>query len=137
MGSFDGSVDWIRGRLHLSSLTDNYKKQIKLEENIIAEALKITTSQAIPVGLPSRRRTTISRIKKDKSDQTTQKPITIDSDYLISQFEPTQNCMAAIAAVDYAIKDKKPTCGLVMEFLTIHRRDLMLLTLYVPPLARR
>ena len=116
MGDFGGSVDWIRGRIHLSSLTDNYKKQIKLEkENTIAEALKTTTRQAIPVGLPSRRRTTISRIKKDKSDQTTQKPITIDSDYLISQFEPTQNCMAAIAAVDYAMKDTKPTCSFVME----------------------
>ena len=137
MGNFDGTTDWIRGRIHLSSLTNSYKKQIELEENTIAEALKTTTIQAIPVGLPSRRRTTKSRIKKDKTDQTTQKPIKIESDYLISQFEPTQNCMAAIAAVDYAIKDTKPTCGLVMEFLTIHRRDSMLLTLYVPPLARR
>ena len=67
----------------------------------------------------------------------TQKPIKIESDYLISQFEPTQNCMAAIAAVDYAMKDTKPTCGLVMEFLTIRRIDSMLLTLYVSPLARR
>ena len=119
MGNFDGTTDWIRGRIHLSSLTNSYKKQIELEENTIAEALKTTTRQAIPVGLPSRRRTTISRIKKDKSDQTTQKPITIDSDYLISQFEPTQNCMAAIAAVDYAMKDTKSTCGIVMESLII------------------
>ena len=51
MGNFDASVDWIRGRLHLSSITDNYKKNIKFEVEekkllSIAEALKSTTASA-------------------------------------------------------------------------------------------
>ena len=108
MGDFAGSVDWIRGRIHLSCLSDNYKKQIELEEeNTIAEALKTTTNQVIPIGLISRRKKSTRRKRLP--------PITIDSDYLINQFEPTQNCMAAIAAVDYAMKDTKPTCSFVME----------------------
>ena len=52
--------------------------------------------------------------KKRELDQN--QPIKINSDNLIPKFQATKNCMSAIAAVDYAIKDTKPTCGLGMRF---------------------
>ena len=44
------------------------------------------------------------------------KPIRIDQEGFISQFEVTQNCMSAIAAVDYVLRDTKPSCGLGTGF---------------------
>ena len=52
-------------------------------------------------------------MKKEKSDR---KPIRIDQEGFISQSEVTQNCMSAIAAVDYALRDTKPSCGLGTGF---------------------
>ena len=67
MGNFDGTADWIRGRIHLSIITDNYKKKIKLqEEKSIKEALKTTIAPtAVALGIASRRqkRTMALKIK--------------------------------------------------------------------------
>ena len=52
IGNFDGNADYIRGRIHLSDIADNYKKKIKLkahEDKSIAKALKTTTYQTIDV----------------------------------------------------------------------------------------
>ena len=54
-----------------------------------------------------------SRMKKEKSDR---KPIRIDQEGFISQSEVTKNCMSAIAAVDYALRETKPSCGLGTGF---------------------
>ena len=111
LGRFDASVDYIRGRLHLPDVTKSYKQRIKLsaaERNSIVQALKMTTDQAIAVG---RRK---SRKMIDNSDQN--QSIVIDSSHFITQYQPTRNCMSAIAAVDYAMRDIKPTCGLVNGF---------------------
>jgi len=61
MGNFDGTADWIRGRIHLSIITDNYKKKIKLQE----EALKTTIAPTVALGIASRRqkRTMALKIK--------------------------------------------------------------------------
>ena len=58
IGNFDGSTDYIRGRIHLFDIADNYKKKIKLkadEDKSVAEALKTTTYQTID-GLKNRRK---------------------------------------------------------------------------------
>jgi len=58
IGNFDGSADYIRGRIHLCDIADNYKKKIKLkadEDKSIAKALKTTTDQTID-GLKTRRK---------------------------------------------------------------------------------
>ena len=58
IGNFDGSADYIRGRIHLHDIADNYKKKIKLkagEDKSIATALKTTTDQTID-GFKNRRK---------------------------------------------------------------------------------
>ena len=58
IGNFDGSADYIRGRIHLHDIADNYKKKIKLkagEDKSIATALKTTTDQTID-GFKTRRK---------------------------------------------------------------------------------
>ena len=110
LGRFDASVDYIRGRLHLPDITRSYKQKNKLsavEGNSIAQALKMATDQAIAVG----RRKSRKRMHNSHQNQS----IVIDSRHFITQYEPTRNCMSAIAAVDYATRATKPTCGLVMD----------------------
>ena len=56
MGNFDGNADWIRGRIHLSIITDNYKKKIKLEkeksENI-KKAMETAIAPTVALGIAS------------------------------------------------------------------------------------
>ena len=66
MGNFDGSADWIRGRIHLSSITDKYKKKIKIEEeDFVKEAFKTAIAPTVALGIASRRqkRTMALKIK--------------------------------------------------------------------------
>ena len=65
-GNFDGTADYIRGRIHLCDIADNYKKKIELkadEDKIIATALKITTDQTIDVLKTRRHRTMVPKVK--------------------------------------------------------------------------
>ena len=61
MGNFDGTADWIRGRIHLSSITDIYKKKITIEK----EAFKTAIAPTVALGIASRRqkRTMALKIK--------------------------------------------------------------------------
>ena len=62
MGNFDGTADWIRGRIHLSSVTDIYKKKIKIEnENFVKKAFK--TAIAPTVASRRQKRTMALKIK--------------------------------------------------------------------------
>ena len=54
------------------------------------------------------------KIHLDQNGFDQNQPIKINQSNLIPQFQATKNCISAIAAVDYAIKDTKPTCGLGM-----------------------
>ena len=45
--------------------------------------------------------------------------IKIKDDGRITDCYPRQNHMSAIAAVDYAMRETKPSCGLVKEFKII------------------
>ena len=61
MGNFAGSADWIRGRIHLSIITDNYKKKIKLEKEIFnKKALKTKIDPAVTLGIPRRHKRTMA-----------------------------------------------------------------------------
>jgi len=68
MGNFDGNADWIRGRIHLSIITDNYKKEIELEkeklENI-KKAMETAIAPTVALGIAPRRqkRTVALKIK--------------------------------------------------------------------------
>ena len=94
------------GRLHLPDLTDKYKKRIELSiDNWIIENWRIQDNND---DLNS---------QKIQMDETGIKRIEISSNYIKSLFTVSnQNDLAAIAAVDYAIKERKPTCGFAMEF---------------------
>ena len=66
IGNFDGSADYIRGRIHLHDIADNYKKKIKLkagEDKSIATALKTTTDQTIDGFKTDSRRKRIMALK--------------------------------------------------------------------------
>ena len=61
MGNFDGTADWIRGRIHLSIITDSYKKKIKLEkEKFIKEALKTKIDPTVTLGILRRHKRTMA-----------------------------------------------------------------------------
>ena len=94
------------GRLHLPEITDKYKKRMKL--SIDKEINEKWSKQDNNDDLNG---------QKIKTDETGIKRIEISSNYIKSFFiDSNQNDLAAIAAVDYAIKERKPTCGFAMEF---------------------
>ena len=108
MGNYDVTVDYIRGRLHLPEITNAYKKRTDLsteEETPIKQALKSTADQAA-------QEKKMTRKAMKEIDEINRNPIKINSNHVIQQYQSTRNCMSAIAAVDYAMRDTKPTCGL-------------------------
>ena len=55
--------------------------------------------------------------KQDNNDDFNAQKIQTDEIEIWAYFtKSSQNDVAAIAAVDYAIKKRKPTCGFAMEF---------------------
>ena len=118
MGNFDATVDYMRGRLHLTQITDAYKKRTNLKadgETPIKQALKSTADQAARPAVSFAKRT-LSRKEKKKDDFDKNKSIIINANHVIQQHQTTRNCMSALAAVDYAMRDTKPTCGLALGF---------------------
>ena len=108
LGNFDASDDYIRGRLHLRRKTRNGRTPNQsIENGRIGQTFINMGRQHIGVG-------TIKRNRRTKDAPHQNQMITIDSNHLISQYQRTRNCISAIAAVDYAMRDTKPTCGLVM-----------------------
>ena len=87
----------MKGRLHLPDITDKYKKKIVLsidDDDLNAQKIKMDETEIVYSNL-----------------------IRISSNLIRTSFtESRQNDVAAIAAVDYAIKERKPTCGFAMEF---------------------
>ena len=119
MGNFDATVDYIRGRLHLPQITDDYKKRTNFStdgETSTEQALKSTADQAaqsaVSLATLSRKENKMTRKAMKEIDEINRNPIKINSNHVIQQYQSTRNCMSAIAAVDYAMRDTKPTCGL-------------------------
>ena len=90
---------YLEGRIHLSDITENYKKYqtLSLEENTNGDE---------------------SAKKEFKTYNSNDYSITsiVSRDGSIPLCHPDQNSFSAIAAVDYAMRETKPSCGLVKEF---------------------
>ena len=99
----DDDTIYLRGRLHLTDITENYKKDhnLSLEEKRNWNESKTTTDP--------------SAEKEFKMYDPGDWEVEISDDSAIYSC-PSQNDFSAIAAVDYAMRDTKPSCGLVKEF---------------------
>ena len=98
---------YLSGRIHLTGITKNYKKyqNVSLEENTNGDESNTIT---VP--------TAEEEFKKfDSKDWS----IRINGDGSIPRCYTDQNDMSTIAAVDYAMRETKPSCGLAKEFKII------------------
>ena len=101
---------YIRGRIHLTDITENYKKyqNLSLEKNTNGDESDTTNDQ--------------SAEKEFKTYDPNDYQIRISSDGSIPYcYGRDQNLISAIAAVDYAMRETKPSCGLVKEFKIISK----------------
>ena len=96
---------YLSGRIHLTDITKNYKEYQNFEENW-DESNTITDPSAEEEFKAYNPKNNIIRISDDDS---------------ISYCYPDQNYLSAIAAVDYAMRETKPSCGLVKEFEIISK----------------
>ena len=103
------SGNYLRGRIHLTDITENYKKyqNLSLEENTNGDESDTTNDP--------------SAEKEFKTYDRKNNRIRITGDGSIPLLYPTQNYISAIAAVDYAMRETKPSCGLVKEFKIISK----------------
>ena len=100
---------YLRGRIHLTDITENYKKyqNLSLEENTNGDESDTTNDP--------------SAVKEFKTYDPKDKRIIIKNDGSMPCCLPWQNDLSAIAAVDYAMRETKPSCGLVKEFKIISK----------------
>ena len=100
---------YLSGRIHLTDITKNYKEyqNLSLEEKTNWDESNTTTD-------PSAEEEFKTYDPKDWD-------IKINDDGVITDCRPTQNSLSAIAAVDYAMRETKPSCGLVKEFKIISK----------------
>ena len=98
---------YLRGRIHFTDITENYKKDqnLSLEKKTNENELKITTDP--------------SAEKEFKMYDPDDWQVEISDDSAIYGSDPSQNDFSAIAAVDYAMRETKPSCGLVKELKVI------------------
>ena len=99
---------YLRGRIHLTDITENYKKyqNLSLEENTNGDESDTTNDP--------------SAEKELKTYDPDDYQIRIIGDGSIYYcYGQSQNYMSAIAAVDYAMRKTKPSCNLVKEFKII------------------
>ena len=98
---------YLRGRIHLTDITENYKKyqNLSLEENTNGDEWDTTND-------PSAEEEFKTYDPKDNE-------IIISGDGIDTRV--WQNHMSAIAAVDYAMRETIPSCGLVKEFKIISK----------------
>ena len=99
----------MKGRLHLPDITNKYKKRIEL--SIDSEKVENWSNQDNNDDLNENIKFLTQKIQMYETE------IVIYSNLIRKNFtKSSQNDVAAIAAVDYAIKERKPTCGFAMEF---------------------
>ena len=106
--NLSSSGRYLIGRIHLTDITENYKKyqNLFLEENTNGDESKLTTD-------PSAEEEFKMYDPNDWSFRI--------RDGSIPSCLPWQNSLSAIAAVDYAMRETKPSCGLVKEFKIISK----------------
>ena len=100
---------YLSGRIHLTDITENYKKYQNLSKGVKTngDESKLTTDP--------------SSEEKFKTYDPNDGTIRIRDDGWIPVCLPLQNYLSAIAAVDYAMRETKPSCGLVKEFKIISK----------------
>ena len=101
---------YLNGRVHLTDITENYKKyqNLSLEENTNGD-------ESDPTNDPSAE-------KEFKRYDPNDWNIRISGDGSIPYCGgQEQNYLSAIAAVDYAMRETKPSCGLAKEFKIISK----------------
>ena len=96
------SGTYLRGRVHLTGITKNYKEYQHIEEKTNGDESDTTNDP--------------SAVKEFKTNDYS---IRIRDDGSIPDCYPYRNYLSAIAAVDYAMRETKPSCGLVKEFKII------------------
>ena len=101
---------YLSGRIHLTDITKNYKKyqNLSLEEKTNGDESNTMTNP--------------SAEKEFKAYDPSDWNIRISDDGSIPYCHyPDQNHLSAIAAVDYAMRETKPSCGLVKELKIISK----------------
>ena len=98
---------YLTGRIHLKTITESYRKyqNLSLEEKTNGDESNTMTDQ--------------SAEKEFKKYDPKDYKIRISDDGSIPLCYPLQNHLSAIAAVDYAMRETIPSCGLVKEFKII------------------
>ena len=94
---------YLSGRIHLTDITKNYKEYQKTnwdESNTITD--------------PSAEEEFIAYDRNNWD-------VEISDESAIIRCYPRQYYLSAIAAVDYAMRETKPSCGLVTEFKIISK----------------
>ena len=102
---------YLSGRIHLTDITKNYKEyqNLSLEE-------KTNGDESDPANDPSAEKEFKAYDPKDCSIK-----IKDDGRILMRDEFRLQHYLSAIAAVDYAMRETKPSCGLVKEFEIISK----------------
>ena len=107
---------YLRGRIHLTDITENYKKDLNLslvEKTNGNESKTTTYSSAYSIeSIP---------LQVFKAYDPDDWEVKISDDGAISFCYSDQHSLSAIAAVDYAMRETKPSCGLVKEFKIISK----------------
>ena len=101
---------YLRGRIHLTDITENYKKyqNLSFEEKTNGDESNTTNDT--------------SAEKEFKTYNPNDYGIRISDDGSITYcYGRDQTHISAIAAVDYAMRETKPSCGLVKEFQIISK----------------
>ena len=104
---------YLRGRIHLTDITENYKEYQNLSpaENTNGDESNKIADPSAEKEFKAYRRTGYD-------------PLTVirDDGSIPYCYYPDQNHLSAIAAVDYAMRETKPSCGLVKEFKIISKQ---------------
>ena len=108
-----------KGRIHLTDITENYKKyqNLSLEEKANRDESNTTTDP--------------SAEKEFKTyDPNDREYVRIRDDGAITVCFQRQNHMSAIVAVDYAMRETKPSCGLVKELKMFSLKMMLKMNLF-------
>ena len=100
---------YLTGRIHLKNITESYRKYQNLSLGKNANGNESNTI------------TDPSAEKEFKKYDSKDWDVMINDDGSIPYCYPLQNYLSAIAAVDYAMRETKPSCGLVKEFKIISK----------------
>ena len=104
-------ISHLRGRIHLTDITENYKKDKNLS---LVE--KTNGNESKTITYPSAYSSPLWKAYDPNCWH-----VEISDNGAITDCYPDQNCLSTIAAVDYAMRETKPSCGLVKEFQIISK----------------